>query len=286
MKIKVPGLTLFLSMSMLAITQIVLAAPIDRLYTPIGFAAPDRSLLDPAGPVRSAQSITYYAYLPLVSTPDFCAPTGETYSTLSTINTYGGDASTHPDLNLAVRGYVPTTTPPLSLVNYAGAIDPDAPQLYTLFEDNRTPIFNAAYQVYKWDWDCNCRTRLIAKWPVTLLGMQMEPGEIIHAPIAKYDIGGGYGLMVLYAEESRLTLKYTRDDDVVSGYTIHLENICVDPNLLALYQQSNASGRVELPVLFPGQPLGRSPGTEIDVAVRDGGSLLDPRSRKDWWQGR
>jgi hypothetical protein len=105
-------------------------------------------------------------------------------------------------------------------------------------------------------------------------------------PVAGYDIGGGYGALVLYAEPRRLTLKYTGEDNVVAGYTIHLENVCVDENLLALYEQMNAAGRTELPALFPGQPLGRAPGTEIDVAIRDTGSFLDPRSRKDWWQGR
>jgi hypothetical protein len=27
-------------------------------------------------------------------------------------------------------------------------------------------------------------------------------------------------------------------------------------------------------------------GSEIQVAVRDTGSFMDPRSRNDWWQGR
>ncbi len=155
-----------------------------------------------------------------------------------------------------------------------------------VFTDNRTPIFNAAYQVYRWDWTCNCRGGPILKWAVTLLGMKTTPGEIIRLPVAGYDIGLGYGALVLYAEPTRLTLKYTREDNVIAGYTIHLENICVDPNLLARYQQMNAAGRVRLPALFPGQPLGRARGTEIDAATRDSGSFLDPRTRKDWWQGR
>jgi len=81
-------------------------------------------------------------------------------------------------------------------------------------------------------------------------------------------------------------LKYTREDNVVAGYTLHLENICVDANLLALYRQLNAAGRSELPALRPGQSLGRASGSEIDAAIRDSGAFLDPRSRKDWWQGR
>jgi hypothetical protein len=287
MKLKSVASIIFLSLATLAITQVALAR-----QQPIGSARPDRregssarSRIDQSIVIRSSESITYYAYLPIITRLDVCAATGETYGTLPPDVPYTGDASTQPDINLAVRGYTPTIAD-LNLVDYAGAIDPAAPQLDTLFDDHRTPTFSAADQVYRWDWTCNCRGGPILKWAVTLLGMQTTPGEMIHAPVAGYDVGSGYGLLVLYAEAHRLTLKYTRDDNVVSGYTLHLENICVDPNLLALYQQLNADGRNELPALFPGQPLGRAPGSEIDAAIRDGGSFLDPRSRKDWWQGR
>jgi hypothetical protein len=237
--------------------------------------------------VRATTDITLY--LPLLMTSAVISPvscaTGETYGTLDPIDPATGDISQHPDMNLAVRSYTPTTAY-LGLVDYGGNIDPIAPQLYTLFDDERTPTFNAAYRVYRWDWTCNCRGDPIVKWDVTLLGMETTPGELIHLPVSGYDVGGGYGALVLYAEPTRLTLKYTREDNVVAGYTLHLENICVDENLLALYEQLNAAGRSELPALFPGQPLGSAPGTEIDAAIRDAGSFLDPRSRKDWWQGR
>ena len=235
--------------------------------------------------IRAIPTFDHHAYLPLVSRSETCQPTGEIYGMLPPINPYDGNVETHPDMNLAVRGYEPTEAY-LGLVDYAGAIDPNAPQFPSLFDDNRTAIFSHGYKVYSWDWTCNCRGGLIQKWAVTLLGLATTPGEIIHLPVSGYNIGGGYGAMVLYAGPTRLTLKYTREDDVVAGYTIHLENICTDPNLLALYRQLNAAGRSELPALFPGQPLGRAPGNEIDIAVRDAGSLLDPRSRKDWWQGR
>lgn len=237
------------------------------------------------GPPDSPVALTPRVRLPLILKPATCQPVNQTFGSVSPTNPYGGNAATHPDLNLAVRGYEPTTAF-LGLVDYAGSIDPAAPQLPSLFTDNRTATFRSAYQVYRWDWTCNCRSGLIQKWAVTLGGLATTPGEIIHLPVAGYDIGGGYGAMVLYADATRLTLKYTREDDVVAGYTIHLENLCVDTNLLALYNTLNAQGRNQLPALFPGQPLGRAKGNEIDVAVRDGGSFLDPRSRKDWWQGR
>ena len=240
----------------------------------------------PAELPASAGALRPRAYLPLVARPLMsCAPTGEAYGVLAPIDPATGDMSQHPDVNLAIRGYVAAAAY-LGLVDYGGNIDPNAPQLYTLFGDRRTPSFKAAYRVYQWDWSCNCRGGPITKWDVTLLGMRTTPGEIIHLPVAGYDVGGGYGALVLYAEPTRLTLKYTREDNVISGYTLHLENICVDANLLALYRQLNAAGRSELPALRPGQPIGRAPGSEIRAAIRDTGAFLDPRSRKDWWQGR
>jgi hypothetical protein len=114
---------------------------------------------------------------------------------------------------------------------------------------------------------------------------ETQPGEIISAPAAGYNIGDGYSMLVLYANEERLTLKFTRNDNVVSGYTIHLENLCVEPGLLQLYRSLNASGRGQLPALRGGQAVGRARSTSISASVRDNGTFMDPRSRKDWWQG-
>ena len=45
-------------------------------------------------------------------------------------------------------------------------------------------------------------------------------------------------------------------------------------------------GRARLPALEAGQAFGRARGGEIGVAIRDAGTFMDPRSDKDWWQGR
>ena len=148
------------------------------------------------------------------------------------------------------------------------------------------PAFTTVYQVYDWDWSCNCRGDLLTNWDVTLAGMGVAPGEVLHLPDSGYNIGSGYDALVLYATEERITLKYTPEDHVVYGYTIHVENICVEPALLALYRAWNDAGRGELPALRGGQPFGRARGDEIGVAIRDTGSFMDPRSRKDWWQGK
>jgi len=94
--------------------------------------------------------------------------------------------------------------------------------------------------------------------------------------------------MVLYAEESRLTLGYTRRDGVNAGYVVHLENVCIDPNLVALYRaQMDADGwhaTGHLPALRNNQPLGVALAPGIGVAIRDSGAFMDPRSQKDWWR--
>jgi hypothetical protein len=196
-------------------------------------------------------------------------------------------AASHGDLNLALRGYK-LTTAPLSLVDYSGDTDAGAPQMRGIFSDNRTPNFTSAYQVYDWNWACGqdgCRGSLLNTYPVTLLGMATRAGELLAAPSRGAEIyPGGYTALVLYAEPTRITLKYTRNDNVVSGYTLHFERLNVDAKLLALYQQANAAGRSQLPALKNGQPLGLAAGGEVLVAIRDWGTFMDPRSRKDWWQ--
>jgi hypothetical protein len=155
-----------------------------------------------------------------------------------------------------------------------------------LFADDRTGIFSNVYQVHDWYWDCNCQGALITDPEVTLAGLAVTPGETIHVPDSGYEIAPGYEVLVLYASAERITLKYTLDDNVVWGYTLHVENICVEPDLLALYRAWNEEGRSHLPALRAGQAFGRARGSEIGVAIRDSGAFLDPRSRKDWWQGR
>ena len=195
----------------------------------------------------------------------------------------------HGDLNLALRGYQATSAA-LTIVDINGGSDPNAPQMPGLFTDQRTPVFTSAHRVYDWDWSCGehgCRSPNLTPREVTLLGMGTTPGEAIAFPSRGPQIyGGGYIVLVLYASEERITLGYTRHDTVAPGYAVHIEEICVDPNLLALYRSMNQAGRGQLPALQNGQILGTAKGSEIRVAVRDRGTFMDPRSRKDWWKGR
>lgn len=241
--------------------------------------------------IHSSDVVTYYAYLPLIvrAFGDPCAPIpGESYGTLPVIPppTAPPDrpAEEHPDINLAIRGYE-ITNAYKGLVDYGSPTDDKAPQLSGLCASGCAPPFSDVYQVYNWDWDNDRRGELIAAPEVTLIGMAVTPGATIHVPDSGYDIGSGYKVLVLYASTERITLKYTREDNVVWGYTLHVEGVCVEPTLLALYESMNAAGRGNLPALRGSQALGRAWGSEIEVAIRDMGAFMDPRARKDWWKG-
>lgn len=219
--------------------------------------------------------------------PDPCAPIpGESYGALPIVGPpTDRPAAQHGDINLALRGYDPTSAE-RGLIDVSGPTDHQAPQLAGLFADKRTPAFSNVYRVNNWDWGRNARGGPITEFEVTLIGCAAKPGETIHVPDSGYSIGQGYEVLVLYADSQRITFKYTGEDSVVQGYAIHVEGVCVEPNLLALYEQMNAAGRRQLPALRAGQAFGRARGNEIQVAIRDTGRFMDPRTRKDWWRGQ
>jgi hypothetical protein len=118
---------------------------------------------------------------------------------------------------------------------------------------------------------------------VTLVGLDPPRHTEVRLPPSGYHIGSGFDALVLYATRDQLTVKYTREDSVVQGYTLHLEGICVDAGLVASYERADAAGRTRLPALSEGQPVGRAFGREFLVAIRDAGTFMDPRVCKDWW---
>jgi hypothetical protein len=195
----------------------------------------------------------------------------------------------HGDLNLALRSYEPSTAA-TQIVDPNGPTDGDPPQFPGLFGDERTPTFTSTHQVYDWNWACSehgCRGALLTSPEVSLLGLATTQEETISIPSRGAQIyGGEFKALVLYAAEERITLGYTREDSVAPGYAVHIEKVCVDPNLLALYRQANADGRGQLPALHNGEILGVAKGQEILVAIRDRGTFMEARSRKDWWRGR
>ena len=118
-----------------------------------------------------------------------------------------------------------------------------------------------------------------------MAGLASTVGEAIYIPTRGPEIyGGGYTAMVLYAAPNRITLAYTRRDTPAIGYLVHLEEIVVDPGLVARYGEAEAGGRQMLPALHNGEQLGVAAAGEVKVVIRDTGSFMDPRSRKDWWK--
>ena len=202
--------------------------------------------------------------------------------------------SQHADLNLELRGYVQVDKY-LGLWDYTGATHEYTPRLAELFQPARLPTFLSTYRVYDWIWADPPATgsrgdpiyRIDAI--ISLIKMQTDAGEIIHLPGRTAPIyvnnGRTYHAQVLYATDDQITLVYTRDGNVIRGYTVHIVNIWVDPQLVALYQACNAAGRYYLPALANGQAFGRAKADGIGVAIRDNGNFMDPRSRKDWWPG-
>lgn len=253
------------------------------------------------------------AFLPLVLrdwSPRVDCPTTSTNSYSSGVAyQYDQDnpvrpARYHADKNLALRGYTLNTNPSLrhSLVDY-GSDDPTMPpQMATLFDPPRVPELGGLYRVYNWNWaqspDPGSRGDPISWPPVTALGLRTTPGEALRVPESGYSIGGNppMEVLVLFADEDSIALRYTREDSSGSqGYTLHVDAICVDPNLLALYRQLDdpngpryvyPNPQYNLVNLPAGYPFGWARGVEIVVAISDTGVFQDPRSCNEWWQIR
>ena len=261
------------------------AAPVD---TPIPLPAAPAEISAAAVPEGAAADSAGAAASSAL--PGACpAISGNAYATVPAAG--GGlehpDAE-HADLNLALRGYQPVDAA-RSLYDKEGAVGDDPPQLAGIFADLRAPAFGQTYRVNDWDWTCGahgCAAQPLTHVEVTLVALASKNAEAIYIPRRSAPIfGGGYKALVLYAEPTRITLGYTRDDSVANGYVVHLENLCVDPRLLAIYRGSVAAGRSYLPALREDQPLGSAGLGDMRVAVRDRGAFFDPRSRRDWWQG-
>jgi hypothetical protein len=252
-------------------------------------------------------------YFPIVSIPEPspCPTSGRQYGSITAYQYDLDDpvrpAELHADKNIELRSYqvISGGSVKKTLVNY-GSDDPvQPPQLATLFQPSRVPTLANVYRVYNWNWapspDPGTRGDLLTSPQVTALGVATVPGEILRTPSSDYDIGGGMEVMVLFADWNTIALRYTREDSSGSaGYTLHIDGICTDPDLLALYfyrdrpdgpryRFVSPGGRpygYPLPGLPAGQPLGTALGGEVVLAIVDSGRFMDPRSCNEWWQIR
>lgn len=191
----------------------------------------------------------------------------------------------HPDLNIKLRGYEYVDFPK-QLVDIPGDRDAKAPNLKTLIHALDYPEIGGVMQVYDWDW-ARGEAKLPSSKAVTMIRLAQPEDGYVKLPQSGYDIGGGHQALVLFVDESTITLTYTRNDSIVSGYALQILDICVDPNLKQLYRTLNQEGRRSLPALKGGDKIGSAKVWDespfINVAVRDSGIYRDPRSRKDWW---
>jgi hypothetical protein len=249
---------------------------------------------------------TAYVYLPLVVGGQYTCPMAS-----SNLYDYGiafqydtdnpvRPAYLHADKNLALRSYSSTDPPLRELVNYGSGDPTQPPQFATLFDPPRVPALVNFYRVYNWYWAPSpapgTRGDPLTNYPVTALGLQTTPGEILYVPESGYNIGGSMEVLVLFADEDSIALRYTRDDSSApGGYTVHIDNICTDPNLLVLYNSLDdpdgpryqfPNPSYDLPNLPAGHPFGTAQGDEIVVAIVDTGGFVDPRSCNEWWQVR
>ncbi|MFN4293374.1 MAG: hypothetical protein ACK4JD_04500 [Thermoflexales bacterium] len=243
---------------------------------------------------------SHWLFLPFVANLYLPCPTtsSQTYDIIGIQGGYyKGNALTdeNADFRLSILGYAPTAAP-MTLVNYSGPADPHAPQMAGIFEPNRGPNITGVFKRYDWNWNesgpppYGARGGVNNDWPVSVINLAATPGEGIYIPernISNAPIGTV--AMVLYADEDEVTLAYGDRDSVVNGYVVYLMNICTDPNLVARYrQQLDGSGRRatgNLPAVRNNERIGIARYNYVTVAIRDTGPFLDPRSRKDWWQG-
>jgi hypothetical protein len=204
----------------------------------------------------------------------------------------------HADKNLDLRGYSQSggASGLVDVGRDAGELF-QPPQLKTLFSPARVPSIPAVYRVNNWNWAPSpapgTRGSPITNPTVTLIALQTSPGEALHTPIHGRDLGppaGQGGAMVIFADANSIAIHYTREDTASLGYTVHVDNICTDPNLLALYNALDngnrytfPSGGYNLPGLTANQVFGTARNSSIYVAVVDSGGFLDPRSCKELW---
>jgi hypothetical protein len=208
-----------------------------------------------SAPITNTPVITHSAHLPLVYSQPYECPSTSTapWNEMSPRASLITGASRSPDLNMNVRGWYPVAEL-LGFVQYP--YPPDAPP------DTEHPLhlsniagstaasFVRTYQVNDWDWlGCNCPvSRNPSPYPVTMLGLRTIPSQPLHIASRDRPVDPrGYTAMVLYAEPGQIALKYTWDDRVDDGYLVHLVNLCVDPNLVALYQRLDAADAIHCP---------------------------------------
>jgi hypothetical protein len=131
-------------------------------------------------------------------------------------------------------------------------------------------------------------------WPPMVSGLSFPACNNVTLPstgAVPKEIHPGLQALVVYADATSLTLQYTLHDGPQpppagsegTGYTVYIDNIDVNPNIILDYNLADINDRRQLPALAPNAVVGRARSGEIRVAIRDTGTAMDPRSSTDWW---
>jgi hypothetical protein len=312
-KVRSYFLSTALTMACLAVTTTLLAGP-----SLAGGILP--AVVHAAGPgalPQATPAFTFTVNLPLIladRTPPTPTPTATAVCPATSSNQYATrnavqadldnpvrPAALHADKNIHLRGYVANTDPNLmrELVDYGSDDGDRSPQLATMFSPVRVPGLRTFYRVYNWNWSPppvgpGSRGEPISPPPVTALGLSTTPSEVLKTPNSYYNIGpDDISALVIYVDETSLTFNYHQSDSAgAQGYTIHVDGICTDPNLQALYNQLDNVNRntyvgagyeYPLPALRKNQAFGTARSPETVVVIRDTGSFMDTRSCNEWW---
>ena len=209
---------------------------------------------------------------------------GESEKQQCTTVTRTGSVADDTDINLSARGKPVDVTgsETKSLIDVGGPTDPNAPQLSTLFGiPNTNPTITGLYQIKLNDGKTPIPKDESSNWGVTQIQLSTN-GDIL-APKSGYDIGDGFNYTVLYASPTELTLKATKEDNAVYGYTLHFAELNVDPAILNAYVANEKDRNNTLVAIPCGIKLGTPLNSTFKVAVADTGTFIDPRVRKDWW---
>ena len=273
----------------------------------VGVAPVATSAASVASPPAEALAPGNKLYLPIIRKPLACpATSGRSYSQGPVYQRDDDNpvrpAWNHADKNIELRSYDLSTGHNLNFIG-GSADDPQGPpQLARMFNPERVPVFTNAYRIHRWNWapspEPGTRGGLDDAWPITVMGMGTTFGEDLRVPDSGYDIGQGKEVIVLYADANSILMKYSRDDSIVGGYGLHVDNICTDVNLLSKYNQLDGSARnsyhggytggtdYDLVTLSAYEVFGTARGSEIRVAIVDQGTWMDLRYCADWWQVR
>lgn len=211
----------------------------------------------------------------------------------------------HPDLNLAIRGFMPYAA--VAAISGGSPRRPLPPQFTTMFLPVRKGPIVSTYRVYDWNWITRSKGLLLTNPEVTMVGIAATPGDAIYVPLSDYHIGENvpseadvknpYLASVLYVDQNKLTITYTRDDSAARGFVLHFEDICVDPNLVDAYRINGLNSITNRGYMIAlrswrnmyasqditSPPIGKARTGEVKISIRSEGTFLDPRWQ-DWWQ--